>query len=500
MTRFDLDTAPVSVFLDAVKRHRGREAACAFGPEGGIERISYAALHDDALARAASLAARFEPGARIALSAANTIEHLAAWLAIQLAGLVWVPINPNAGAAANAHALALAEPGLVIADEKTACALSVEGDLERLEDHPGAAHGFTPRLRSGEDTMAVKFTGGSTGAPKGVVQSCRAVAANMINMAERFAFDAGDVFLASAPLTHGSSHFVLPVLAAGGRLVLTAGADPDRLVDVMAMEGVTSGFMPPTLISRIAERAAARGESFPALKRLIYGAAPFPEPALQRAQTILGPRIAGLYGQTEAPMTITTIDETTLAAPGMANCVGTPAPLSEVTIVGPDGGALAPGEEGEIAVSGPLLMDGYLDQPDKTAETIREGRLMTGDVGRLDETGRLWITGRASDMLISGGFNIHPAEVEAALSALDEVAEACAFGAPDADWGERLEALIVPADGAAPDLARLRAAVRERLGPVKTPKAFHIVDALPRNSLGKVVRAEIREQYAGAAP
>ena len=499
MSGFDLDTPPVSVFLDAAARHPGREAACAFGPEGGLERISFAALHDDASARAARLAARFEPGARIALSAANTIEHLCAWLAIQLAGLVWVPINPNAGLAANAHALKLSEPALVLADAKTARALSDFCDPEPVEDHPGAVRGFEPRLRSGPDTMAIKFTGGSTGAPKGVVQSCRAVAANMINMAERFAFQADDVFLASAPLTHGSSHFVLPVLGAGGRLVLTAGADSDRLVDVMAMEAVTSGFMPPTLIGRIAERAEARGEALPVLKRLIYGAAPFPEAALARAQDRLGPRIAGLYGQTEAPMTITTIDEATLSEPGMAACVGTPAPLSEVSVLDPDGRTVAHGEEGEIAVAGPLVMDGYLDQPEKTAKTIREGWLMTGDVGRLDDQGRLWITGRASDMLISGGFNIHPAEVEAALTALDGVAEACAFGAPDADWGERLEALIVPANGAAPDLEAIRAAVRERLGPVKTPKAIHVADALPRNSLGKVVRAEIRDQYAGAA-
>ena len=487
------------MFLDAAARHPGREAACAFGPEGGVERISFAALHDDALARAASLAARFEPGARIALSAANTIEHLSAWLAIQLAGLVWVPINPNAGPAANAHALGLAGPALVIADAKTAEALGSSGDVEPVEDHPGTVRDFAVRLRSGADTMAVKFTGGSTGAPKGVVQSCRAVAANMINMAERFPFGADDVFLASAPLTHGSSHFVLPVLGAGGRLVLTAGADPDRLVDVIALEGVTSGFMPPTLIGRIAERAEARGEALPRLKRLIYGAAPFPDSALRRAHESLGPRIAGLYGQTEAPMTITTIDEATLAEPGLAACVGAPGPLSEVSVLDPDGRPVAQGEEGEIAVAGPLLMDGYLDQPEKTAETIRKGWLMTGDVGRLDDQGRLWITGRASDMLISGGFNIHPAEVEAALTALDGVAEACAFGAPDEDWGERLEALIVPADGAAPDLEAIRAAVRERLGPVKTPKAIHVADALPRNSLGKVVRAEIRDQYAGGS-
>ena len=499
MSGFDLDTPPVSVFLDAVDRHPGREAACAFGPEGAVERISFAALRDDAFARAALLKARFEPGARVALCAANTIEHLSAWLAIQLAGLVWVPVNPNAGAAANEHALALADPALVLADAKAARALSHVCDPVPVEDHPGAVRGFEPSLRSGRQTMAIKFTGGSTGAPKGVVQSCRAVAANMINMAERFPFEDADVFLASAPLTHGSSHFVLPVLGAGGRLVLTAGADADRLVDVMAMEAVTSGFMPPTLISRIAERAEARGEALAALKRLIYGAAPFPEAALNRAHSRLGPRIAGLYGQTEAPMTITTIDEAALAEPGMAACVGYPAPLSEVSVLGGDDRPVAQGEEGEIAVAGPLLMDGYLDEPDKTAGTIREGKLMTGDVGRLDDQGRLWITGRASDMLISGGFNIHPAEVEAALTALEGVAEACAFGAPDADWGERLEALIVPADGAPPDLDAIRAAVRKRLGPVKTPKAIHVVEALPRNSLGKVVRAEIRDRYAGAA-
>lgn len=160
-------------------------------------------------------------------------------------------------------------------------------------------------------------------------------------------------------------------------------------------------------------------------------------------------------------------------------------------ILGSDGEPLPAGKTGEITVSGPLVMDGYLNDAEKTARTLRAGRLHTGDLGHLDGRGRLFVTGRASDVIISGGFNIHPAEVEGALDATGLVAEACAFAAPDPDWGERLEAAVTAQAGRALDPEALRADLKARLGPVKTPKRIHVLDALPRNALGKLVRADI---------
>lgn len=478
----------------------GRIALIGYEAPGKPRRaVTAGALFAAAAARAADLAVRVPEGARIALAAGNTIAHVEAWLAIQLAGLVWVPINPANGTSANSRALESAKPAVVLADPSGRDALRPLGvAAEPLERRP-AARREVCRWRCGDETMAIKFTGGSTGLPKGVVQSCRSVMANRINMDARFPLGPDDVVLASAPLTHGSSHFILPALAAGARLVLTGRLSAAQLAAVMEAESVTTGFMAPTAITRLADVVSARGPAPGALVRLIYGAAPFPPAALDRALAVLGPRIAGLYGQTEAPMTIATVSETELAVPRLRASVGRPAPLSEVVILDPGGREVPQGEEGEIAVSGPLLMQGYLDAPSKTAKAMPDGRLRTGDLGRLGTEGHLFVTGRMSDMIISGGFNIHPAEVENAMVALPGVAEACAVGLPDAEWGERLEALLVAEAGEEPDPGRLCLALRERIGPIKTPKRLVVVAELPRNSLGKLDRAAVRRLLEGHA-
>ncbi|WP_439633644.1 class I adenylate-forming enzyme family protein [Glycocaulis sp.] len=493
MTQSELSTHPVSLFWEAARRFPDHGAACEYDSEGRlIGRIGFYALSQRVRSLAASLAGRFAPGARIALSAANTIDHVTAYLAIQSAGMVWVPLNPSNGPQLNAAALKRVEADLVLAGPAEAQALApLCPDVELIAADGPPAPGFEPVLRKPEDTMAIKFTGGSTGEPKGVVQSNRSVMANIINMAERFGSDDTPVFLACSPLTHGASHFVLPTLARGGRLVLLHKPDPNLILRLLRDEAVTESFMAPTLILRLCA-LVDRPVAAPALKRIIYGAAPMPADQLLRAQRVFGPRLAGLYGQTEAPMTIAAITESELAEPRLANSVGKAGRLCEIAILGSEGEALPPGQTGEIAVKGPLLMDGYLGDATRTCDTLRRGWLHTGDLGHLDREGYLFITGRASDMLISGGYNIHPAEVEAALLTLPGIDEACAFAVPDRQWGERLEAAITPMRGQDLDGAQLLVLARELLGPVKTPKAIHILPRLPRNPVGKVTRSSVR--------
>ena len=499
MTR-DLDAPPVEAAIAALVLRPERIAAAEYDASGRHMRsITAGALFSAASGFAAQIAAQAPPGGRVAVAAGNTVDHLAAWLAVQLAGRVWIPLGLANGAEATAHALDLARPDLVCADAAGRALLKAAGAGESLPvDASATASTIAPTLRSGAQTMAIKFTGGSTGRPKGVVQSCRAVMANWINMDAVFPLSEADVVLASAPLTHGSSHFILPALSAGARLVLVAGAAPEAIADIMERERVTTGFMAPTAIQRLAEVFAGRARPTASLVRLIYGAAPFSERALTRAIEVLGPRIAGLYGQTEAPMSIALIGEAELARPELRASVGYPGQLSDVAILGPDGEPLPAGETGEITVSGPLVMEGYLDDAEKTARTLRAGRLHTGDLGRLDANGRLFVTGRASELIITGGFNIHPAEVERALDATGLVGEACAFAVPDPDWGERLEAAVTARSGQAPDPEALRAHLKARLGPVKTPKRIHVLDALPRNALGKLVRADIARRLHDA--
>jgi len=492
MTR-DLDGSPAEGGIAGLVRGPERIAAVEYDVSGRLVRsISAGGLFKAALGFAAQIAAQAPPDGRVAVAAGNTIDHLSAWLAVQLSGRVWIPLGLANGAEATAHALELCRPDLICADAAGRALLEAAGAGESLSvDAPATVRTIEPVLRSGAQTMAIKFTGGSTGRPKGVVQSCRAVMANWVNMDAAFPVGEGDVVLASAPLTHGSSHFILPALGAGARLVLVAGAGPEALADIMERERVTTGFMAPTAIQRLAEVFARRSAPPGALVRLIYGAAPFPERALARAIEVFGPRIAGLYGQTEAPMSIALITEAELARPGLRASVGRPGRLSNVVILGSDGAPLPAGDTGEITVSGPLVMDGYLDDAEKTARTLRAGRLHTGDLGHLDASGRLFVTRRASDLIISGGFNIHPAEVERALDATGLVGEACAFAVPDPDWGERLEAAVTMRAGQELDPEALRADLKARLGPVKTPKRIHVLDALPRNALGKLVRADI---------
>lgn len=493
MSELSLSTQPVSLFWDAARRVPDHGAAAEYDASGRMcARISYSALAARVQSLAAHLAGRFEPGTRIGLAAPNTIDHLAAWLAIQSAGLIWVPLNPNNGPDTNRKAIDRARPALVLASADQLAAL--RGFCELAEPIPEVlrpAPGFQPVKRTASDTMAIKFTGGSTGEPKGVIQSNRSVMANMINMAERFPASDPVVFLACAPLTHGASHFILPTLASGGRMVLVHKPEPRLLMRLIVEEAITDTFMPPTLLARLSA-ASDLPVPAPALRRIIYGAAPLPVEQYLRAQHTFGDRIAGLYGQTEAPMTIAAITGTEMADPALCSSVGRAGRLSSIRIVDAEGRPAAPGETGEITVQGPLLMDGYLDDPDGTAQALRAGWLHTGDLGHVDERGYLFITGRASEMIISGGFNIHPAEVEAALASLPGVDEVCAFGVPDTQWGERLEAAITARRGFYPNAEVLTGLARDALGPVKTPKAIHIVARLPRNPVGKVTRTAVR--------
>lgn len=493
MTHFTLDTPPISLFWDAVRHTPDHGAACEYDAGGRMcGRISYSALAERVKSLAAELASRFPVGTRIGLAAPNTIDHLAAWLAIQSAGMVWVPLNPNNGRETNAKAIARAKPALILASTEQAATLS--GLSKAIGAIPASlrpAPGFEPVLRTASDTMAIKFTGGSTGEPKGVIQSNRSVMANIINMAERYPASGPVVFLACAPLTHGASHFILPTLASGGRLVLTHKPDPSLLLRLMSEEAVTDSFMPPTLLGRLATMSD-RPVRAPALRRIIYGAAPLPVEQYQRARRAFGDRIAGLYGQTEAPMTIAAINEAEMANPALQASVGRAGRLSTIGVVDKEGRPAGRGETGEIVVRGPLVMDGYLDDPERTASTLRRGWLHTGDLGHIDADGYVFLTGRASDMIISGGFNIHPAEVELALAGLPGVDEVCAFAMPDPQWGERLEVAITAMPGHHPNPQVLTGLARDLLGPVKTPKAVHVIARMPRNPVGKVTRSAVR--------
>ncbi len=436
-------------------------------------------------------AARSVPvNARIGLCAGNSWRHVVAYLAILRAGAVWVPLNPRNGSRLNAELRARADLALTLCDEGSRDVVGELADVTSLEAWVDldAEGDLAPLPSDSNATFAIKFTGGSTGKPKGVVQSARSASAAMASMQSFYDFNQRDVNLAVAPLTHGSSHYVIPVLAAGGAHVLMAQPDRARIVEELKRR-VSVAFMPPTLIHLLMKDAEFGPDDFPVLRHITYSAAPMSPAAIDKAIARFGPVISTLYGQTEAPMTITALNADGMRDESLRASVGRAFDGTRVAVLSVGGEALERGE-GEVIVSGDLADTTYLDDAAQTAASRHQGWLKTGDIGRFDERGYLFLLGRSKEMIISGGYNIYPAEVERALTAHPAVREVCAFGVADEVWGERLEAAIV-ADGA--DETTLRAFVRETLGPVRTPKRLHLLDALPRNPVGKVVRGDVRD-------
>ena len=458
--------------------------------DGGVT-LSHSELISQVEAAAGDLAARgIGPGDRVGLCARNSWRHVVAYLAILRAGAVWTPLNPRNGARLNSDFQARAALALTLIDaasNEVAGASANPLALETWLDGVGAA--TPPPIPDDPGApFALKFTGGSTGVPKGVVQSQASGAAALRSLSDFYGFTAGDINLAVAPLTHGSSHYVLPVLAAGGAHVLLA--EPDRAAILTELKArVTTVFMPPTLIALLMGEAEFQPDDFSRLRHLTYSAAPMSPARIAQAIARFGPVVSTLYGQTEAPMTIAGLSPQDMADPDKRGSVGRLFSGTPVRLLTADGDLVERGE-GEIVVGGDLTRTHYLDAPELTEASRHEGWLKTGDIGRIGDDGLLYLIGRSKDLIITGGYNVYPGEVEAALNLHPMVREACAFSEPDDVWGERLEAAVSVAPDA--DAAAITAFVRDRIGPVRTPKRLHLVEALPRNPVGKVVRDDVR--------
>lgn len=482
--------------------------------EDGARGLSYADLTQKVAAIGAALQVRHpEPGRRIGICAYNTLEHLIAVLAVYAAGHAWVALNPRLGKPDLMRILELVQPDAVIADED--CLELIEtgaiplilgrhetgtGGGETLESLASEQDGSAPARHNQplEAPQTIKFTGGSTGMPKGVLQPYRCVNTSVASYLHTFGFTADDTNMCAAPLTHGSSHYILPILAVGGRHVMVREPKAPALIDAFTDGGCTTAFMPPTMIYNLMADPALDGADLSHVRHLHYGAAPMAPERIRETRARFPGALEVVYGQTEAPMMITAMTGAEFEDDRNLESVGRETLLMKVAIMSEDGAILPPGEMGEIVCRGDLLMTGYLDMPEETAKTVVDGWLRTGDAGVMDERGYIFIKDRLKDMVISGGFNVFPTEVEAALLEHPAVRECIVFGVPDDKWGERVEAAIVTAPDAAADPEDIRLHVRGRLGAVRTPKAIHLTDALPRNAVGKVLRREARARYAPA--
>jgi fatty-acyl-CoA synthase len=347
-------------------------------------------------------------------------------------------------------------------------------------------------------TASISFTGGTTGGPKGVVRSQRALACSLTTMLAEWDWPPELRFLALAPLTHATGSIAAAVLLRGGCVHVRPGFDVEDVYRQVAAEQITATFLVPTMIYRLLDRPRADGE-LASLRLAIYGASAMSATRLAEGIRRWGPVFMQLYGQVEAPNTISVlrIAEHDVGDPSRLASCGRPTLNVDVALMTPDGQPVPDGTVGEICVSGPLLMDGYLDDPVATAAAFRDGWLRTGDMAVRDPDGFLTIVDRIKDMIVSGGFNIFAGDVERALNGHPGVRECAVIGVPDDLWGESVLAYVVPAaaepgDDAAADLI---AHVRAAKGSAWAPKAIEFVPVLPLTGLGKPDKKALRARH-----
>jgi acyl-CoA synthetase (AMP-forming)/AMP-acid ligase II len=351
--------------------------------------------------------------------------------------------------------------------------------------------GRTPtRVERGQgDAQIIKFSGGSTGAPKPVVQSLGCINAQADGLRDFFGFTREDVNLIAAPLTHGASCFVLPMLEVGAQHVLLTDATSDSLREAIATCRVTTIYAPPTMLYALIDGQTDRLPNMESLRHVIYSAAPMPPERIRECQRVIGPVIETAYGQVEAPQIITAMRADELLIEENLTSVGRASSVATIGIMNEDGVMQPAGKVGEIVVQGPLLMTGYLDQPELTSGTIVDGWLHTGDLGVIDERGYLFIRGRLREVINTGGFKVFPGDVEASIARHPAVAECAVFGLEDARWGEAVCAAVVLRKGESLRDEELISFVKGDLGSVKAPKKIWFVEHLERNAAGKVNRA-----------
>lgn len=491
-----------------------------------LEGSRLSASHGQWATRAASLGAALlgqglQPGDRVLLFMRNHPRYLEFMFGCWWAGLVVVPVNNKLHPkevqwiADNAGARWAFVTRDLLPDEAASASLTgllavVEADspqADALLAHPEPLTGVAEC--GADDTAWLFYTSGTTGRPKGVMITHR----NLMTMGLGYFCDvdpiaADDAIVYAAPMSHGAGIYAIPHLMAGARHVVPAsgGFDAAELFALGLQTGPLSMFAAPTIVKRLVDEAQLRGYSpqrcAQSFKTIVYGGAPMYAADIERALRVMGPRFVQIYGQGESPMTGTVLSRQHLAdarhprhAARIAS-VGVAQTPVRIRVADAQGHDVPPGEVGEVLIRGDSVMAGYWQNPQATAAAIREGWLWTGDMGALDDDGFLTLKDRSKDLIISGGSNIYPREVEEVLLTAPGVAEVSVVGAPDAEWGEVVVAFVVVQPGAGVDAQQLDAHCIAHIARFKRPKRYVFVQALPKNNYGKVLKTELRARLA----
>ncbi len=488
--------------------------------EGGGRR-SYRELNQRADALAGALAGDLGVGHgdRVAVMMYNGPTLLEAMFAVWKAGATVVPLNARFTAEEISYHVADSGARVLIGGADFAATLTgmrdrigaetlvLEGGGDGAADLGAlaAAHAgqpFTAVEVAGDDVAWIAYTSGTTGRPKGAMLTHGGLTFVAVSwLADLQHLEPEDVGLYAAPLTHGAGIMALAftMKACTQVLLQPTGFDAARFLATIARERVTHTWLVPTQVKMVLDHPGLDGADLSSLRTIVYGGAPMHVEHLREAIRRIGPVFVQLFAQTESPMTATYLraQEHIVDGPGserLASC-GHVRSGMEVAILDGEDRAVAAGEVGEICVRGPALMKGYWQRPEATAETLRGGWLHTGDIGRLDDHGYLYIMDRSKDMLISGGLNVYPREIEEVLLRHPAVSECAVIGIPDDRWGETAMAVVVLADGVEVTASDLKSFASEHLAPYKKPRAFEFVGALPKTTYGKIDKKALRAPH-----
>jgi len=487
--------------------------------------VTWAEHHGRACAVAGALVAEgVDPGTRVAFLDRNGLAYFEVLFGAALCGAVTVAVNWRLAPPEMAAVIDDARAQVLVVHPEFVPCLGAMGPLPSvrrivvldgspLETGQARSVGYDdwltlsgsgdPGHRSAPGDIALQlYTSGTTGLPKGVMLAERNIAAMLdIAAGDAFGIDDATVSLVAMPLFHiGGSGWALSGMSRGGTSVLLRDMDPVRLLGLVAAERVTHAFLVPAVLMALLATPGIAEADLTSLDTVFYGASPIAEEVLVRCLEVFRCRFAQVYGMTETTGAIVRLDHEDHDPGGprghLLRAAGKPLREVELRIVDPDTGSeVGPGVVGEVQTRSPFTMVGYWDKPDETARTIVDGWLRTGDAGYLDEAGYLFLHDRIKDMVVSGGENIYPAEVENVLLAMPSIADAAVIGVPDERWGETVKAVCVAAAGATVDEEAVIAFCREHLAHYKCPTSVDVVAALPRNPSGKVLKRELREPY-----
>jgi long-chain acyl-CoA synthetase len=509
-------TAPDVRVADVIRRH-GAERPQVVALRQGERELTYGALDERSSRLAQALLARgVGVGTRVAYLDRSAPEVVELLFAASKIGAILVPLNWRLAPAELAAVLADAQaPVLVAGPEYRDVAGEVLGRLETAPDLIVAGVQYERWLAGHEpcdpggrghagDVIVQMYTSGTTGVPKGVL-STHANLAMAAQTSQRWAFDERSVSLTPLPMFHiGGIGWAYCGLWHGATTVLVRDFEPVGVLDVLEHQRVTNAVLVPTMLKMLTAVPGAAGRDYPALRSIAYGAAPITTPVLKATLRTFGCALFGLYGLTESTGSVIALEPEDHDPGGprerLLRSAGRPYPWVELRIADPvTGEPLAPHAIGEVWLRAPNVTPGYFNRPEETAAALTvDGWLRTGDGGYVDADGYLFLTDRIKDMIVSGGENVYPVEVEEALAQHPDVGDVAVIGVPDPHWGEAVKALIVPRPGTRPAPADLIAFARERLAGYKLPRSVDFVSELPRTPSGKVVKHELRTRYASS--